>query len=226
MRLLPLLLIFFCYCSKSDSDVKIYKTVVAEGLQMFTDVDSYKSEVILEIPYKSKVEIVDNKKYYIPDDKIVSSEYRKIKYKGKTGFVLSTYLSDRDDIPFVDKVKYDYSRNEFPYDKDRAIEFVKKTMIELGKKKTPLSDYYYIEDPQIFSFYGKDCCDKKVKIMMVIMISKIHKIKNCYSVFYDYDEKGYSLMRYGSQDFSGDKDYLNVKDFIERYKIRDDCDGE
>ena len=217
MRLL-LILICFCYCSKSDSEVKIYKTVVAEELQMFTDVDSYKHKVILEIPFKSKVEVVNNKKYYIPNE-TASWEYSKIKYKDKIGFVLSTYLSERDDIPFVDKIKYDYSCNEFVFDKKRAIEFAEKTMIELGEKKIPLSNYYYIEDPQIFSFYGKDCCDDNVKIIMVVMVSKIHKIKNCYSVFYVKNENEFTLTRFGDSDF--EREY-NIKNFIEDRR-QEDC---
>ena len=182
---LSLLLILFS-CSKKEAEVKLYKTTVGlNGLQMFSHVDSYEFEIILEIPYKSKVEIVDKKKYYIPDDKIVSSEYSKVKYKETIGYVLSLYLSDRDDVPFVDDVKYDYKLNEFDYDRDII---VKTTINRMHKYWKDEFQYYYTENPQIFTFYGKDCDNLAVKSVVVIMVSKLSPNYNrgiCYNLVDD-----------------------------------------
>jgi len=161
-------------CSKNEAEVKLYKTTVPlNGLQMFSDVDSYKFKVILKIPYKSKVELVDKKKYYIPHDIIVSEEYSKVKYKETIGYVLSTYLSDRDDVPFVDDIKYDYRLNEFDYDRDSIIKAAIDVMHKDGFFKAEIQ-YYYTENPQIFTLYGRDCDNSKVKIVAVIMVSKLH----------------------------------------------------
>jgi len=163
------LLLILCGCSKNETEVKLYKTTVClQGLQMFPAVDS--SDTIFEIPYKSKVEVVDKKKYYDTRDK--SRVYSKIKYKETTGYVLSSYLSDRDDVPFVDDVKYDYKLNEFDYDRDIII---KTTINKMYKSKYWKDEiqYYYTENPQIFTLYGKNCDDLEVKRVVVIMVSKL-----------------------------------------------------
>ena len=175
-----LLLILFG-CSKSETE-KLYKTTTSLlGVQMFSNTESLKE--ILKIPFKSKVEVVDKKKYYYKNDK--SSEYSKIKYKGKIGYVLSSYLSDRDDVPFVDDVKYDYKLNEFDYDRDIII---KHTIKHLHKYWKDEIKYYYTENLQIFTFYGKDCDNLPVKRVVVIMVSKLTPNYNrgiCYGLVDD-----------------------------------------
>jgi len=178
-----LIILFGCF--KKETEIKLYKTTVnPHGLQMFTDVDSYRNEVIFKIPFKSKVEMVDNKKHYIPDDKIVSWEYSKIKYEGTVGYVLSIFLSERDAIPFVDNVKYDLKINEFDYDRNTIIKTAINCMRNNKNFKTE-TKYYYIEDPQIFTLYGKNCDDSEAKIVAVLMISKLTPLFNrmfCFSL--------------------------------------------
>ena len=191
-----LCLLLLVPCCINNSKEKMYRTTTAiEGLQMFTDVDSYQNEVILEIPFKSKVELVDEKKYYIPDDKIVSSEYSKVKYGVAIGYVVSDYLSEKNDIPFINDIKYDLPTNEFDCDKMNAIKALKKLMLNREYYKDKIF-YYYIDDPQMFSLYGKDCDDIEIKIVAVMLNSKINSSYNrmiCFKVknskfisYYDY----------------------------------------
>ena len=178
--MLCFLLILFG-CSKDETRVKSYKTTVClTGLQMYMDLELY--EEILKIPFKSKVEVVDNKKYYFKNSNSIHS---KIKYKEKIGYVLSEYLSDRDDVPFVDDVKYDYKLNEFDYDRDII---VKTTINRMHKYWKDEFQYYYTENPQIFTFYGKDCDNLAVKSVVIIMVSKLTPNYNrgiCYNLVDD-----------------------------------------
>ena len=192
-RLLIILLVLFCCCCSSNSEKKIYRTTTAiSGLQMFTDVDSYQNEVILKIPFKSKVELVDEKKYYIPHDKIVSSEYSKVKYGVAIGYVNSGSLSEKDDIPFIDDIKYNLPVDEFDYDKMSALKAFKKYIhsYEYYKDK---NFFYHTNDPQIFSLYGKDCDDMEIQIVAIILNSKVDsgysrmigfKVENSKFIFY------------------------------------------
>jgi hypothetical protein len=172
-RLLIILLVLFCCCCTNNSKEKIYRTTVAiGGLQMFTDVDSYQNEVILKIPFKSKVELVDNKKYYIPDDKIISSEYSKVKYGVAIGYVAADGLSEKNDIPFIDDIKYDLPADEFDYDKMSAIKAFKKFM-PIDKFFKDRLSYYYIDDPQMISLYGLNCDDVEIRVIAIIVNSKV-----------------------------------------------------
>jgi hypothetical protein len=165
-----LCLLLLVPCCSNNSGEKIYRTATAiEGLQMFSDVDSYQNEIILEIPFKSKVELVDKKKYYIPDDKIVSSEYSKVKYKEIIGYVGTDSLSERNDIPFVDDIKYDLPKDEFDYDKISAIKALKEYMLNVKYYNDKIS-YYYIDYPQMFSLYGTNCDNMKIKIIAIFIM--------------------------------------------------------
>ena len=198
---LYLLLILFG-CLKKETEVKLYKTTIHPyGLQMFTDVDSYRHEVILEIPFKSKVEMVDKKKYYIPDNKIVSSEYNKVKYKETIGYVLSEYLSDRDDLPFVDNIKYNYKLNEFEYNRNSVIKAVIDCTHDSRFFQKDESQYYYIESPQIFTLYAKDCDDSKYKMIAAVLISKLTPSFNEIICFYFEGNKLYPFfgLRFNNQ---------------------------
>lgn len=188
--ILCLLLILFS-CSKNETEVKLCKTAVdLEGLQLLMDLESHKE--ISKIPFKSKVDVVDKKKYYFMNDK--SLEYSKVKYKEKIGYVRSVFLSDKDDEPFVDDVKYDLHIAEFDYDRNSAIKTFKKFMHNDGyyNFKNMIS-YYYIDDPQIFSLYGTDCGSREVKLIAILLNSKVasyynhiiyFEIKNNKFVFY------------------------------------------
>ena len=208
INLLLLLLILFSYCSKNSSDVKTYKTVVFDRLNIYASPKDYQE--IGEVPFKARVKIVDNNEIKIGN----KWNYIKIEYNNIIGYVLSEYLSERNDIPFVDKVKYYYSLNEFTYNKKRAIDSIKKAMIKHANIKEPLSDEYYIDDPQIYTFYGKDN-EKDAKFILVIMISKIHRDFNYYTVFTINDEDEYNPMGRGftqdsTRDISIHKDYINI----------------
>ena len=160
-------------CCSNNSEKKVYRTAIhPSGLQLFTDVISYQDKIILEIPFKSKVELVDNKKYYIPDDKIVSSEYSKVNYKGTIGFVMSNGLSERDDVPFIDNIKYDLNKDEFDYDKINVAKAFKAFLLNPELYKDIIF-YYYTDNFQMFSLYGKDCDGVEIKIIAIILNSKI-----------------------------------------------------
>ena len=118
------------------------------------------------------MEVIDNKKYYIPDDKIISSAYRKVKYKDTVGYVSERSLSENNDIPFIDNRKYELPEDEFDYDKMNAIKALKKLMFNRKYYKDKIS-YYYIDDPQMFSLYGIDCDSLKIKIIAIILNSKV-----------------------------------------------------
>jgi len=168
-----LCLLLLIPCCSNNPEQKIYKTTTAlEGLQMFTDVDSYQHDVILEIPFKSKVEIVDKKKYYIPDDQIVSSTYSKVKYKETIGYVHEDGLSEKDDIPFINDRKYNLPIDEFDYDRMSVIKALKRYMLNTNYYKDKIS-YYYIDNPQMFSLYGKNCDDTEIKVVAIMLNSKV-----------------------------------------------------
>ena len=210
-RLLIILLILFCCCSKSGSDVKMYKTNVFDRLSIYIDPNKrYQGQEIGEIPFKAKVEIVDNNEVKDGDWSFI-----KIKYKDIVGYVFSTYLSERSDIPFVDKVKYDYALNEFEHDGKSVVDFVKKNMVEYGKCEEPVSNEYYIDDPQIYTFYGKDCDRRDAKYIMVIMISKLHKEFNYHIVFTINSKNKYSCEASGMTSFTNEDGTENVEYYIE-----------
>ena len=192
-RLLIILLFLICCCSKSDSDVKIYRTAIMD-VRVYADPKSRRSpgQEIGKIPFKEKVEIIDNNEIKIDDYSFI-----KIKYKDIIGYVYSMDLSERNDIPFVDKVKYDYILNEFEYDRKKVIDFAKKYMIRTGHYEESLSNRYYIDDPQVYTFYGKDCNGKVKKYIMVIMLSKLHKELNHQTIFIIDDKNKYSWVESG-----------------------------
>ena len=160
-----LCLLLLVPCCSNNSEKKIYKTTTSLlGLQMFSD-NPIKNTVnpIMYIPFKSKVEVIDNKSI---------DEYVKIKYKDTIGYVYEGYLSEKDDIPFINDIKYNLSIHEFDYDKMSLMKTLKKFMLNDEFYKDEIS-YYYTDDPQIFSLYGKDCDNIDIKIVGVIINSRI-----------------------------------------------------
>ena len=123
-------------CSKNEAETKIYRTAIGEPtLRMYPEPENAShSRTIMEIPFKSKVEVIDNKSV----DRRV-----KIKYKDTIGYVHENYLSEKDDVPFIDGIKYDYSVHEFDYDKISAIKALKKYMINDEYYKNRISYYIY-----------------------------------------------------------------------------------
>ena len=219
-RLLIILLVLFCCCSKSSSDEKRYRTAILELSIYANTKETYASQKIGIVPFKGRVEIIDNNEVKI-------SEYRsfiKIKYKDTVGYVISSFLSERNDVPFVDKVKYNYSLNEFAYNRKRVIDFVKENMIKYGKVKEPLADEYYIDDPQIYSFLGKDCDRENANYILVIIISKIHKNFNYYNVFTIISKNEYYLEASGINSFTNEDGTEKVKDYIDVFKNGGLCD--
>ena len=142
-------------------------------------------------------------------------------YKTVICYVFSKYLSGKSDIPFVDKVKYDYNLNEFAYDREKAINWAKKDMIKYNKIREPLSDEYYIDDPQIYSFYGKNCEGGDEKYIVLIMLSKQHEKFNRYIVLTVDNENEYDWS--GSGKVSYDRDSLTIKDFIASIRGDGNC---
>ena len=167
--ILSLLLLIPC-CSNDSG--KIYRTTTGEPiLNMYADPkDPTSGTFIMNIPFKSKVEVIDNKSI---------DKYVKIKYKDTIGYVYEGYLSAKDDIPFIEDVKYNLSIHEFDYDKKSIIETLKKYMLNSKIFYDGIFPYsykiphYYIDDPQMFSLYGKDYDGTDIKIVAVIMNSKI-----------------------------------------------------
>ena len=219
-RLIIIFLVLFCCCSKSDSEIKKYKTNVFNRLSIFADPNKrYQWQEIGEIPFKERVEIVDTKEVKIDDYSFI-----KIKYNDTIGYVYSTYLSERSDIPFVDKIKYDYNLTEFEYNRKIVIDFTKKAMIEYGlygSTEKLLSNKYYIDDPQIYSFYGKDCNGRDRNFILVIMISKLHKNFNHYIIFTKENENEYYPGAFGSGSFT--ENVEGIKDYIEANRSGDSC---
>ena len=179
---LSLLLLITC-CSKdseqkisNNSEEKIYRTAIGEPtLSMYADPENPASHTfIMNIPFKSKVEVIDNKNI---------NRRVKIKYKDTIGYVYKDCLSEKDDLPFIENVKYNLSVHEFDYDKKSVIEALKKDMLnskfgtgfysEIYSYSSYKFPYYYIDNPQMFSLYGKNCDGKKIKIVAVVMNSKI-----------------------------------------------------
>ena len=157
-------IIILSACSKITSNKEIYKTVVGfPDLEIYSAVP-FKGDQIGVIPFKEKVEIIENK---------ITDGYIKVKYKKTIGYVLSEYLSDRDDVPFVDDIKYDYELNEFDCDRDSIIKAAISTMHKDGYFYAE-PQYFYTENPQIFTLYGKNCNGFEVKRIAVIMVSKLH----------------------------------------------------
>ena len=156
----------------------------------------------------------------IDDDRLI-----KIKYKNSIGYVYSIYLSERSDIPFVDNVKYNYNLNEFAYDREKAINWAKKAMIEYHKIKEPLSDEYYIDEPLIYSFHGKDCEGEDEKYIVLIMLSKLHRHFNHYIILTVDNENEYDCDGSGSIGLAQD-DYTSIekiKKFIEVIRGGGEC---
>ena len=165
-----LCLLLLVPCCSNNSEKKIYKTAIGEPtLLIYPDPKNpVYSSAIMNIPFKSKVEVIDNK---------VINRHVKIKYKDTIGYVYKEYLSEKDDIPFIDDIKYNLSIHEFDYDKKSVIKNFKNFIVNSESYKDRLF-YYYTDDPQIFSLYGKNCDDMEVKIVAVIMNSKITTSKS------------------------------------------------
>ena len=219
MPRIRILKIFLCLlllvpCCKNNSDKKIYRTTTHDklGLQMFHD-NPIKNDVdlLMHIPFKSKVEIIDNKS---------TDGYVKIKYKDIIGYVYKKYLSEKDDMPFIDDRKYDLPADEFDYDKMSAIRALKKFMLNIKYYKNEIS-YYYTDDPQMFSLYGKDCDNMEIKVVTIILNSKINsgysrmicfRVANKKFVFY------YDLQ-------TEVEDKIEIEENIKYYiRYRSDCD--
>ncbi|MCL2025838.1 MAG: hypothetical protein FWG92_03430 [Leptospirales bacterium] len=211
IKLLLLLAVLFCCCSKSSSDVKTYRTVVCDVLVFPEPNERNLEQIIGIISFKEKVEIVDRNEVKTDDYNVT-----KIKYKNITGYVWSKYLSEKSDIPFVDKVKYNYTLNEFEYDSEKAINLAKKAMVEYNKINEPLSNEYYSDDPQIYSFHGKNCNGEDENYILVIMISKLHKDFNHYITLYIDNKGGYGCYGSGTEGFQIDSmSSENIKNYIE-----------
>ena len=119
----------------------------------------------------------------------------------------------------TDKVEYDYDLSEFAYNRERVIYFAKKTMLKWGEMKKPLSNEYYINDPQIYSFYGKDCNGENRNYIMVIMLSKVHKNFNrgiILTVNSKNEYSEYGTIAYMTQD-------INIKDYINLFRLGGSC---
>lgn len=164
-----LLLIIGC----SEKPTVTYKTVVQfNNLQLYSNSDDFK-EISL-IPFKAKVEIIDNK--------ITGQGLIKVKYQDMTGYVNEEFLSERDSFPFANNTKYDFELNEFFYDKYIVIQELKKILKD--KSFNPMGEiYYYTDDPQIFSYYGEGCNNVKEKKMAVRCVSKLCKQYNIIITF-------------------------------------------
>ena len=211
IKLLLLLAVLFCCCSKSSSDVKTYRTVVCDVLVFPEPNERNLEQIIGIISFKEKVEIVDRNEVKTDDYNVT-----KIKYKNIIGYVWSKYLSEKSDIPFVDKVKYNYTLNEFEYDSEKAINLAKKAMVEYNKINEPLSNEYYSDDPQIYSFHGKNCNGEDENYILVIMISKQHKDFNHYITLYIDDKGEYGCYGSGTEGFQIDSmSSENIKNYIE-----------
>jgi len=211
-RLLIILLVLSCCCSKSILDEKRYRTAVCE-LDIYTNPkETYVGQEIGTIPFKERVEIVDNNEVKVND----YQSFIKIKYKDTVGYVLSSLLSERSDIPFVDNVKYNYTLNEFEYNRKMVIDLTKKNMIEYDKIEVPLTNEYYIEDPQIYSFYGDDCYGRDTKFILVIMISKLRKDFYHFTIININNKNEYYWFGSGTQYCKQDNcsNSENIKDFI------------
>ena len=217
-RLIIIFLVLFCCCSKSSSDEKRYRTAVT-GLDIYADPKNrYVGQEIGTVPFKGRVEIVDNNEVKIDDYSFI-----KIKYNDVVGYVYSARLSERSDMPFVDNVKYDYDCNEFAYDKERVIYLAKESMLKYDVSEESLTNKYYIDDPQIYSFYGKDYVGEDAKYILVIMISKLHKDFNRYTVFVIFNNKNeYHLNASGRSSFTNKDGTEKVKDCIELLKSGDE----
>lgn len=181
-RLSVLFVLFFISCSKSDtnnSDIVINQymtTTCIDYLQMFSSVES-SSEIIMKIPFKSKVEIID-KRIITRNISEHIYKYIKIRYKNQIGYVYLDYLSDKDDIPFIDNVKYNYEQREFDFNEDAVYRFAIDTLrYNKDCKHIPVS-YYYTENPQMFSYYTKDCDNRNIKKVLVMINSKVNKYLN------------------------------------------------
>ena len=158
LLLVQCLLLILFGCSK----IVVNKTVVAD-LEMYSE-PPFKGEQIGTIPFKEKVEIIENK---------IVNGYIKVKYKETIGYILSQYLSDRDDVPFVDDIKLNHTLNEFEYDRDVVVKAAINAIYNDKFFKDEIQNYY-TENPQIFAVYGKDCDDLEVKKVAVSMVSKLH----------------------------------------------------
>jgi len=211
-RLLIILLVLFCCCSKSGSDEKRYKTAVSRVV-IYNPEEIFKRQEIGKIPFKGRVEIVDNNEI---NDGYWS--FIKIKYKGTIGYVRSSHLSERNDIPFVDNVKCDYYLNEFAYSKERVIDLVKDAMSRL---KEPPSNGYYIDDPQIYTFHGKDCDGENTNYILVIAASKQFKSSGHYTIFTKERENEYH--EYASGGILDIDSTEEMKNFIESLKDGVNC---
>jgi len=203
---LCLLLLVPC-CSKDSK--KIYRTAIGlPNLEIYPDPNNpVYSSAIMDIPFKSKVEIIDNK---------VINRHVKIKYKDTIGYVSKGYLSEKDDIPFIDDIKYNLSIHEFDYDKKSVIETLKKHMLNDNIYKKRIS-YYYTDDPQTFSTYGYDCDAMEIKIVSVIINSKID---TSYTRMISFKIKNNKIIHYSDLSVDSERE---IKESLEYIRYPGEC---
>ena len=166
-----LCLLLLIPCCSNGSKEKIHRTTIGEPiLDMHADPKNPTSDsFIMHIPFKSKVEVINNKSI---------NRRLKIKYKDTVGYVHERLLSEKDDIPFIEDIKYNLSVHEFDYDRKSVIKALKKYMLESefnynGVPSSYKLPYYYTDDPQMFSLYSKDSDCIETKVIAVIMNSKV-----------------------------------------------------
>jgi len=184
------IIILFLSCSEHNIDNKKFMTTTLTwGVEVYPTPRRI-SPILTTIPFKSKIEIIDNKTINSDGYEVI-----KIKYNDYIGYVSKDNLSEKNEIPFIDNIKYNYRRNEFVFNKSNIIEYSKEALLHHVQKSSSNLDYYYFEDPQIFSFYGKNCKNEIVKRILIILRSKLNK-KDDVNIFLNiYEENTFDVIQ-------------------------------
>ena len=124
----------------------------------------------------------------------------------------------------VDNIKYNYTLNEFEYNKNELIDLVKNYMTEYGRFEEPISTRYYINDPQIYTVFGKDCDRKDTKFIMIISISKRRTNFNYLTLLTINNKNEYFLWSFEETSLTDGDGTGSVKNFLDKIRVGDiDC---
>jgi hypothetical protein len=153
--------IFTKYCSFNNKNT--YYTIIDPTTQVFGKIEP-KIDDFQEIPFLAKVEVLTEE----PIRKGVFN-FHKISYLGKTYYIDSIYLSRKNKPPFKAYWLAQKPVREFPINEEDIFNSTRKKYNFFGQPMT--IDWWYPDKPWISSVNIIDCFGKKVKLIVVVIIS-------------------------------------------------------
>ncbi|EOQ90774.1 hypothetical protein LEP1GSC202_0378 [Leptospira yanagawae serovar Saopaulo str. Sao Paulo = ATCC 700523] len=162
-ELLKILIISISTTFCSFNSKNTYYTIIDPTTQAFGEIEP-KIDDFKELPYLAKVEVLTKE----PIRKGVFN-FHKISYLGKIYYIDSIYLSKKTEPPFKEYWLTQQPIREFTINENDIFNNTRKKYNFFGQPMT--IDWWYPEKPWISSVHSIDCSGKKIKLILVVIIS-------------------------------------------------------